>query len=160
LQLRRGVLANRLQHPEAGLAVGVRAPDEKTLLEQRIEPVEDRSGAAVMAANALGRFGPTAADEHGQPPEQPLLLLREQTVAPVDRVPQRPLALVDVARSAGQQRQPLVETAKERDGGERPLPGRRELDRERQTVEPDADLDDRRRVPVVELEPLGRRLSS
>src|SRR5262249_3769021 len=111
LELYRRVLADRLQHPEAGLAVGVRPPEEKALLEQRIEPIQDGSGRAVVTADALGRLGPRAADEHGQPPEQPLLLLREQAVAPVDRVAQRPLALVDVARSTGQQRQPLVEAA-------------------------------------------------
>ena len=85
-----------------------------------------------------------------------MLPLAQQVVAPGDRGPQRVLALVGVLRAAGQQRQPLVEPAQQRLGRERPHPRRRELDRERQAVEPGADLRDGLGVLLGDPE-VGRR---
>ena len=60
--------------------------------------------------------------------------------------PQRPLALVQILRAAGEEVQPLVEAAQERGRRKRAHPGRGELDRKRQALEPDADLGDGCRV--------------
>ncbi len=78
--------------------------------------------------------------------KQRLLLAQQQVVAPLDRGAQRPLALVQILRAAGEEVQPLVEAAQERGRWKRAHAGRGELDRERQALEPDADLGDGGRV--------------
>jgi hypothetical protein len=60
------------------------------------------------AADRLGRLERAAAGEDGEPGEEALLALVGQVMAPRDRVPQRPLPLGQVARTAGQERQALV----------------------------------------------------
>ena len=157
LELLERVLADRLEHPEARLAVGVFAqPQQQALLDQRVE-VFEHVGRAVGVADRGRGLEPQAADEHAQAPEQRLLPLEQQVVAPGDRVAQRPLALVGVLRAAGQQGQPLVEPAQERLRRERPHARRRQLDRERQAVEPPADRGDRIGVLVGQLEVRPRR---
>ena len=142
VELLERVLADRLEHPEARLAVGVLAqPQQQALLDERVEVFEGVA-RAVRVADGRGRLEPEAADEDGQAPEQRLLPLEQQVVAPGDRVAQRPLALVGVLGAAGQQGQPLVEPAQERLRRERAHPRRGQLDRERQAVEPAADLRD------------------
>ena len=66
----------------------------------------------------------------------------EQVVAPLDRRAQRPLALGQVARAAGEERERRVEPLQQRRRGEQPHPRGGELDRERQVVEATADLAD------------------
>jgi hypothetical protein len=83
-----------------------------------------------------------------QPPEDRLLLRREQVVAPADRRPQGPLPLRRIARTAGQQRQAPLDPLQNLLGRERSHARRRQLERERQMVEPAADLED----AVVRLE--------
>ena len=150
LELLAGVLADRLEHPEARLAVGVLAEaQQQALLDERVEVFEGVA-RAVRVADGRGRLEPEAADEHGQAPKQRLLALEQQVVAPGDRVAQRALALVGVQRAAGQQGQALVEAAQERLRRERAHPRCGQLDRERQAVEPAADLRDGRGVLVGE----------
>ena len=76
-----GVLADRLQHPEA-LA---RVPEE-ALVDQRLE------GVQIGLGDLLCGLQRAAAGEDGQSGEQPLLVLLQQLVAPLDRRAQRPLA--------------------------------------------------------------------
>src|SRR5207302_8068535 len=91
-------------------------------------------------------------DERGQPREQALLAGVEQIVAPVDRRAQRLLALGRVADAAGQQREAAPEAAEDLGRPEHLHARRRELDRKRQPVEPDADLADRGFVLVRGIE--------
>ena len=77
-------------------------------------------------------------------------------MTPRDRPSERPLPGIGVLRSARQQGQTLVESAQQRGRRERPHPGRGELDRQRQAVEPDDDLRDGLRVHVAEGEIGGR----
>ena len=51
-----------------------------------------------------------------------------------------------VARTAGQERQPFLEPRQQRRRREDPYPCRRQLDRQRQPVQPPADLRHRRGV--------------
>ena len=77
--------------------------------------------------------------------EQPLLLPVQQLVAPLDSGAQRPLPLRRIARTAGQERERQLEPLQELLRAEQADPRRRELERERETVETAADRGDRRR---------------
>ena len=74
--------------------------------------------------------------------EQLLLAPVEQVVTPRDRRAQRPLAFGRRSRAAGEQRQPLVEPREQRRRRECLDAGCGKFDRERQAVEPSADLRD------------------
>src|SRR5712691_7579973 len=69
-----GVLADRLQHPEALLRV-----PEQALVDERLEDVE------AGADDLLGCLQGAAAAEDRKPGEEGLLLVREQVVRPLDR---------------------------------------------------------------------------
>ena len=101
------VLAERLEHDEARVAVVGHALDEQAVVDERGDAVEDVD-AEVLAgvADGLGRLERAAAGEDREAPEQRLLGRRQQVVAPVDRAAQRLLALRQVARAAGQQLEP------------------------------------------------------
>jgi hypothetical protein len=73
------VLANRLEHVEARLAVGPLLLSQQVVLKQRLELVE------AGVANGLGRVEAAAAGEHGEALEQTTAVLSEQAIAPVDR---------------------------------------------------------------------------
>ena len=81
-----------------------------------------------------------------------MLILFELLVAPVDSVSKRPVPLRDVARSAGEQFETLVQTPEDRLGRQQLDQRRRELDREWEAVKPPADLRDRRCILLRQLE--------
>ena len=91
-------------------------------------------------ADLLGRLEDPAAAEDAEPDEQALFLVVEQLVAPLDRRPQRLLALGQVAPAGGEERQPVLQPAEQLVRLEHLHPGGRQLDRERQAVEAAADL--------------------
>ena len=126
-------LADRLQHRVARLLAA-----EQVLVEQRAERVD------FGAADGLGRLERAAAREHREAREQLLLALVEQVVAPGDRRAKGSLALGGVARTAGQQRQPLLEPFEQRRRRQHLHARRGQLDRQRQPVEPRADRRDAR----------------
>src|SRR6266516_3199627 len=129
LQQLAGVLADRLQHPEALLRV-----PEQALVEQGLQAGD------VGAGYLLGRLERAAAAEDGQAGEEPLLVRREQVVRPGDRRPQRLLARVGVA-AGPEQVQSLRDPLEDLSGCEHADPGGGELERQRQVVEPAAQLD-------------------
>ena len=122
------VLADRLQHREAGLAVDALRLAQQALVDQRRDEIErseltsrgrgvasgGRHSATASARlpssdprpppHRLGRLEREAAGEDGQPAKERLLVRRQQVVAPGDGVAHRPLAGRQVARAAGQQR--------------------------------------------------------
>ena len=128
-------LADRLQHPEALLCVA-----DEALLDERLQRVE------VGAADGFGRFERAAAGEHGEPREQAPLVGRQQVVAPFDRGAQRPLPRLGIS-SCLQKIEALREPLQDLAGSKDARAGGSELDRERQVVEPTAELRDRRRSP-------------
>ena len=153
-QLLQRVLADRLQHPEARLAV--RRP---RLRRTRLLATSDsrpsstsmpRSPSASQTASAASSVQPP--DEDRQAAEQAPLVLVQQVVAPGDGVAQRLLAGREIARAAGQQRQPALQPAQHRLGRQQPDAGRRQLDRQRQAVQPGADLGHGRGVLVGQRE--------
>ena len=78
--------------------------------------------------------------------------LGEQADAPVDRRTQCALAFGRVAGAADEQRERAVEAGDELGRGEEPDARGRELERQRQAVEPPADLADVRRAAGIEHE--------
>ena len=85
-------------------------------------------------------------------PEDLLLLLGKQVVAPIDQRAHRLLARQRGAAAAGQHAKTLVEFLRQLSGRENLYPRRRQLDRQRDAVEPPADLRDDRRALVGQLE--------
>src|SRR3954454_8123508 len=66
----------------------------------------------------------------------------EQVVTPVDRTAQRLLAAGEIARPTGEQCQVLIQARSDCCQWQCPCPRRAQFDRERQTVQPAAYLDD------------------
>ena len=104
--------------------------------------IDDRS----VDADTLDRPRAGAAAEHGQPAEQNGLFRAEELVAPGQRSTERPVPIRNVERPARQQRQPVVEPSRDLVDPEPAHARGGELDRQRQPVEPCADLGDRRRI--------------
>ena len=127
--------ADGLEHPVALLTEPSRAAAEQALVEQGGERVE------IGLADELRRFERAAAAEHAQVREQRLLVLVEQVVRPRDGRPERQVTFLGVAGSF-EGVEPVGEPFEERLGGEQLRPGGRELERERQAVEPVAELHD------------------
>lgn len=108
----------------------------------------------------MGSVERAAASEDGEASEQQLLRRVKQVVAPFDRPLQRPLSFGQVARASRQQRQTLFEAGQHLSGFQEPNTARRQLDGERQPVEPSADFSYRRSVLVGEAESWFRRAST
>ncbi len=104
-----------------------------------------RVSASVVSGSphtAWTAVDPGTAREHRQPREQPLLRLGQQPVGPVDRGGEALVAGLRATGAAGEQ-VPVVEAAGHLRRAHRPHPRGGQLDRERQAVEPAADLGDR-----------------
>ena len=125
-----GVFADRRKEEEASFR---RLPQE-ALLDQRAQSVE------VGVANLLGRVDVEAPGEDRQPAEQLLLVVGEKVVAPVDRRAERSLPFGRVAGAAAEEGQALLQAFLKLGGCEDPRPGGRELDCEREIVQPATDL--------------------
>ena len=130
LQLLDCKLADRLQQ-----RVALRAEADEALLDQRLQHVQPRSRHLFRGVD-----GP-AAGEDAEPPERLLLPCREQLVAPGDRAAESALALGHVASAHRQQRQRAVEPLEDLRRREHLHTRGRQLEREREVVEPPADLE-------------------
>ena len=84
--------------------------------------------------------------------EQRSFVVSQQLIAPGDRVAQRPLPVGQVAGPAAEDIESATQAIAKLGGREQPKPRGRELDRERQPVEPRADLADDGSRFVIESE--------
>ena len=117
--------------------------DHQRLVDERVEVIGDVGrGDGVVGAHRLRGREVAAAGEHGEPFEDALLVVEEELVAPVDDGAQRLLAGQGRARPAGQEAEPVVEPSGDLRDRERSGAGGRQLDGERQPVEPGADVGD------------------
>ena len=98
------------------------------------------SDRGVRPAHVEHRLGGEAAAEEREPAEQPLFCEIEQPDAPVDRRAHRPVAHRRIPRAARERVETGVEQPQQLSGRERPKPRRGQLDRQRQPLEPVADL--------------------
>ena len=145
-QLLPPVPADRAQQP-----VPVLGAYQDRLADQ---PVQDggelpRSGAA----HVLGGGQVEGAAEHRQLRPGPLFGTGAQLVAPVQGTAQGTLPGRGGTRTGGQQVEPVVEALPDLLGRQRPQPYRRQLDGQRQPVQPPADPGDRGLVVGGEREP-------
>ena len=145
VELLQRVLADGLEHQQAG--VGARAvAAHELLVDQPFECIE------VGAGHPLGRLDRRASSEDGEAPERLCLGLAEEPVAPIDRGAQRALPVGRVERTGAEDIQRLAQARIQLLGPEQRGAGGRELDRERQPVEPAADLADGAGIVLAQLE--------
>ena len=126
-------LADRLEHPVALLAEAARATAKETLVEERAECVE------IGVANSLRGLERAPAAKDAQAGEQPLLVLLEKVVRPRDRRPQRGVPFVGVPRAL-QYVEAVTEPLEELLRCQQLRPCRRELESEREAIQPLAEL--------------------
>lgn len=107
------------------------------MLGQALQQVQ-----GVVAADRLHRVQGEASDEHAELAEQAPLRVVQQVEAPGDGVAQGPLPGRQVPGAAGQQVQALVEALGHLGRLQRADASGRQLERQRQAVQPDADLPD------------------
>jgi hypothetical protein len=136
-----GEVADGLQHREARVA-----PSQEVVVDEGAE------GLDVDVAHQLRRLERAAPHKDAEPREGESLARRQQVVAPVDRGRERALASRGIARPAREPVRLALEPLEDLGRREQFRPCRRELDGERQPVEPRADLGDLRRARRVELE--------
>ena len=122
------ILADRLQHPEAFARVA-----EEALVDERLERVQ------VGLRDLLSGLERAAAAEDRESREQVSFPVVEQVVAPGDRRAQRPLAGIGIA-AALEQVEALRQALEDLSGREHARPRRGQLHRERQVVQPAAQL--------------------
>ena len=127
------VVPHRLEHRETRL--GVCAPLDEAVVDERRESVEE----APRAAHGLCLLEAPASDEDRQPGKQALLFLREQIQAPLDRRAEGLLALRHVVGAARQQVE-APEPVEQSGRREHLRPRGGQLDRQREPVQPGADL--------------------
>ncbi len=148
------ILPDRLEHYQARLAARHIGLSDEALLEERRERFHHVDVAThLLVCRGRDRLHrrEVRVGKDREDLEQALLPGIEELVAPFDRRPQRLLPLGQVAGRAPEQLEPASEPITQRFRREQPQAGRSELDRERQAVEPTADVADRGRVVVVEL---------
>ncbi len=137
LEQLEGVLADRGEHAETNRPSGLLRPPEQAVVQQR---GERRQHVKRFAACGLGRRKRPTPDEHRQPLEQAALRIAEKRVAPVECSPKRLLACREIDAAAREHGKRAIEPREQVLRGEQPDVRRRELERERESVEPDTDL--------------------
>jgi hypothetical protein len=108
------------------------------------------SWSGLQTSSAASSVQRPATGEGGEPLEEALLSRVEQLVTPVDGSVQGALPSGQVPRAAREDREASLETVEDRDWREQRDPGGGQLDGQRQTVEPAADLGHHGRVLVGE----------
>ena len=153
-QLLASILPQRLEQAIACFAAG-RLHDHEGLVDQRGEQIEH-----VVGAECLDRIEGKGPREYGKPAEQGGLGLVEEGVAPVDRLAQRAVAGHGGPGRRGQDFERLVQPRRDLVGGQDAHARGRQLDGERNAVQPPADLAHRLGVRVIECERRRDRASA
>ena len=137
-RLRGGELAHGVEHREPRLRVvaGVDDHERRAVHDRR----QQHLGRCARVADGVHRVQRRAALEHAELREQRPVLVVEHLPGPLERRPQRALALGQVARAAGQQLQPPLQPLQQRRQREQAGAVGGELDREREPVQARADL--------------------
>jgi hypothetical protein len=118
----------------------VRSNLHESLVDKRFQLVEDGLAGACADGLDVGEFAPSGEDGHA--PEQALLRLRKERMAPVDRGAQRLLPLGSVARAGCEHLEGVVEALEQRLRGQEPQPGGSELESQWQAVQAPTDVRD------------------
>src|SRR5205085_2683618 len=130
-------LADDVEHPKA--RTGRRLPDgDEAVIDQARQAHEH----AAVRDDELRRFARPTSREHGELTKGALIVTRQKVIAPRNHIADAPLAFGGVPRTARENVQGVLERLTK--AGEREMtdPGRGQLDRERDAVEPPSDLRD------------------
>src|SRR5215210_4279812 len=100
------ILADRLEHAEPRLAVGVFASSNQALGGERFQAIQNVDAETARITDGLGGPHRPPAHEDREATEQAAFALVQEVVTPGDGVAERLLAGRQVARATCQQRQP------------------------------------------------------
>jgi hypothetical protein len=128
------------------------AGHDEVLRHERLEYVQRGPG------HRLGGVQRRAAGEHGETGEGPALVRRQQRPAPLERRRERALARGRVARAGAERVEAFAQPPGELGHRQHVDATGRQLDRERQPVQPAADLEQGRGVAFGQREPRITRL--
>src|SRR5207249_11738862 len=134
------VVSNRLEHEESRLPVGSLFRAQQAVLEQ------DLNGVEIGITHPFGRIEAEAAGKDARARKEALLTRVQEIEAPIERGAHRLLPLGAVARPATKEVEPLAEAREQGLRRQQLDPCGGKLDRERQAVQPHAELCDRRGV--------------
>ena len=112
---------------------------------------------STSAATAVADSSEKVAGKDGEAAQDRPLALGQQLVAPVERRAQGLVARQRRAPAARQQPEAIVQERRQPAHAEGVDAGSRELDRERDAVQPAADLGDERRIGIAQLEAVEDR---
>ena len=149
------VLPDRLEHAVTDTILATRTVghDQQRPIGEALQQIQHRERAdGIGARDDLGRVEREATGEHRKTREQASLGIGQQLVAPVDRRAERLLARDSGARTTGEEPEAVIEAVEDLLRAQHASARGRELDRERDAVEPVADPRDRRGRRVVEVE--------
>ena len=146
----RRVLADGLEQAVAHSAAELLDGEQGGVVQR----FDERERLVLVAREAHGGCGfeRCAGREHGEASEESLLVLGKQVVAPGEGRGQRLLPSGEIVRAAAEHAQPLRQPLRKRPCRKRPHACGGELDRERQAVDPGADLANGVLVLVRQLE--------
>ena len=144
------VLPNRLEHEEARNDLGFVAPHE-TVIAQAGHDLEEIP-AEVRSADSLRVFERRPAGKDREAGEESARRRVEEVVAPIDGASQCLLAGREIPCTGLEETEPMLEPSENGRRGKESHTRRRELDGQREPVEPRADLCDCGRVVVGHLE--------
>ena len=139
------ILADGFQQRVACFIALLALCDHQRFVHQLRENIQHSSGLSSnpsSAANGFGGLQRRAARKHRQSPQHDALGIGEQVVAPIDRGAQGLLARQGGAAAAGQQAKGIVQPRGDLLDAEHLHAAGGQLDRERNAVEPAADLGD------------------
>ena len=138
------VLPERLEHDEAQFAVLGHSLCEEAVVHERGDAVQDVD-AQVLAgvADGLRRLERAPSGEDRQAAKELLLGRGQQVVAPLDRLAQRLLTFRQVACATSQQLERPFDAGQQFARRQDLDPGCGQLDRQREAVQPAADVDHR-----------------
>ena len=158
------VVAQGLQQPIAELPTAARHRRlnyDQGFVDEMAEELQHRARLdPVTAADRFSRRQAPVAGEDAEPAEDRPLLLRQQLVAPVHQRTDRLVARQSRTGAAGQQAEPVTQPGGDLVGAKQPDARGRELNGQRQAIQPRADLGHRGRVPVRQREARGRGASA
>ncbi len=139
-QVLQRVMAHRVEQPVAVGAVPGRDAADHRLGDQVGQSPDDRHRVVRQVGDRLGRGQREVAQEHAQPHEQLALRRVEQVEAPVERRPQRAVAGRRPPAGGAEQPEAVVEAHADLADRQAADQRGRQLDRQRDAVEPRADL--------------------
>src|SRR5258708_36751676 len=146
------ILPDGLQHQQAWAPpLPPRLQDETLIDKGSTPPQHIQRLLALISANKRSRLKSTTTDKDGKPPEEALLLGRQQVVAPLESIAQGLLATGQIPCTSLQNRKTTGEASGQGLRRQELDACCRQFDSQRQAVQADADLGDRSGIGLRQL---------